>query len=126
MKKILTLIFLSVFCLNAINAEVTWKLENGTLTISGTGNMENYSYRTAPWSNQRYAIHHVIIEQGITSIGDYSFQDCVDLFSVIIPNSVITIGNGAFCSCKDLKYITIPNSVTNIGSRTFSGCYIRR
>ena len=96
MKKILTLIFLSVFCLNAINAEVTWKLENGTLTISGTGNMENYSYRTAPWSNQRYVIHHVIIEQGITSIGDYSFQDCVDLFSVIIPNSVITIGNGAF------------------------------
>ena len=117
MKKILTLIFLSVFCLNAINAEVTWELSvDGTLTISGTGDI-----KTKPGNFQRNEIKKIIIENGVTSIGEYAFTICYNLTSVTIPNSVTSIGISAFENCSGLTSITIPNSVTSIGSSAFKG-----
>ena len=138
MKKILALIILSVFCLNAINAEITWKLENGTLTISGTGNMdsygddEEYNYymgdprypypNLAPWFFSREKIKNIIINNGVTSIGEKAFSGCSGLTSVTIPNSVTRIGGSTFKDCSNLISITIPSSVTSIGGSAFSGC----
>ena len=134
MKKIITLIFLSVFCLNAINAEVTWELsEDGTLTISGTGKMKNYGsdhgdgyyapdFPLAPWYSQRESIKNVIIENGVTSIGNFAFHNCIALTSITIPNSVTNIYAYAFSPCTDLTSITIPNSVTNIDYGAFNEC----
>ena len=128
MKKILTLIFLSVFCLNAINAKITWELsEDGTLTISGT-DMPNYEFsfvnpqNTPPWYNDRLKINKVVIKEGVTNIGDQAFQYCSGLTSVTIPISVTNIGESAFYYCSGLTSITIPNSVTNIRYWTFQGC----
>ena len=134
MKKKILLIILSIFCLNAINAEVTWELsEDGTLTISGTGDMEDYTYSitdnyscsSAPWCNQRElkeSIKKIIIKNGVTSIGDLAFLECSNLTSVTIPNSVISIGSSAFSHCCSLTSITIPNSVMNIKQYAFYGC----
>ena len=91
---------------------LTWTLEDdGTLTISGTGSMENYSY-TATYVNDRYVnlttapwgekITSVDIEYGVTNIGDYAFCGCGSLTSVIIPCSVTSIGKSVFSGCRNL------------------------
>ena len=103
---------------------LTWVLDDeGTLTISGTGAMEDYeNYDDSPWYDSKTSIISIIIEDGVTSIGDHAFNDCYYLSNVTIPNSVTTIGLYAFSSCRSLTSMTIPNSVTSIGDRAFSGC----
>ena len=99
-----------------------WHLtDDGVLTISGKGDMYNYSNdHRAPWYG--YDIKRIIIGDGITTIGDNVFSDCSSLTSVTIPNSVTTIGGYAFYNCSELTSVTIPNSVTKIGEATFSSC----
>ena len=124
MKKIL-LLFLCVLSFNAIHADVTWNLsDDGTLTISGTGKMQNYdlNWKTVPWYSQQKQIKKVVIEDGVTTIGSYAFDHCSSLTSVTIPNSVTWIGEHAFWECNNLTSITIPNSVTTIGNSAFLQC----
>ena len=110
----------------ACGTNLTWTYESATntLTISGTGNMNNYqSYSYAsPWDSFRSSIKKVIIENGVTSIGDFAFNNCRGLTSVTIPNSVTSIGGCAFSRCSGLTSVTIPNSVTSIGDFAFSIC----
>ncbi len=96
---------------------VTYSLDTstGVLTISGTGNMRN---NDSPFYNNS-CVKSVIIENGVTSIGDKAFEDCTSLTSVTIPNSVTSIGWGAFYDCTSLTSVTIGNSVTSIGSSAF-------
>ncbi len=104
---------------------VTWtlSLSNGTLTISGTGAMADYSsYTDVPWYDYRSSIKSIVINDGVTSIGEFAFYNCYSLTSVTIPNSVKSIGSGAFGYCSSLTSITIPNSVISIGNYAFSGC----
>jgi len=105
-------------------SNLTWTLDdNGTLTISGTGDMENWGYPNpsgAPWKSK--SIKDIVIENGVTSIGNRAFYDCSSLTSITIPNSVTSIGNDAFEWCSSLTSITIPNSVTSIGNHAFDGC----
>ncbi len=101
---------------------VTWTLDtDGTLTISGTGATSNYSSFDTPFGNKTN-IKKVVIESGVTHIGDSLLIGCSNLSEVSIPNSVTSIGAGAFYKCTSLTNITIPNSVTSIGLRTFFGC----
>ena len=103
----------------ANGANVTWKLtSDGTLTISGKGKMYDYMY----WYSLRSQVKSVIIEDGVTTVGDCAF-DCWDaLTSVTLPDSVTTIGNQAFDDCTSLTSITIPSSVTSIENYAFGGC----
>ena len=106
---------------------LTWTLDaDGTLTINGTGNMNDYTstyYRNpAPWYSQRASIKKLSISYSVTSIGNYAFFGCTGLTSINIPSSVTTIGNDAFSCCKNLADINIPNSVTSIGDYTFYNC----
>ena len=100
---------------------LTWKLtSDGTLTISGTGKMTDYSYdNLAPWYDDRSSIKSVIIEEGVTSIGDYTFYNCHSLTIVAIPDSVKSIGFNAFGDCTNLTAITIPDGVNTISSIAF-------
>ena len=102
-----------------------WKLtDEGVLTITGTGEMNNYGtreYNRSPWYAAE-SVKQLIIGDGVTTIGSSAFSDCSSLTSVTIPNSVTTIGSGAFFSCSSLTSVTIGNSVTEIGYYAFSGC----
>ena len=113
---------------------LTWEYNNTTkiLTISGTGEMYNYgthyyinfgggAFRdlSAPWFNNHQNISTIVINEGVTSIGDFAFEDCSRLTKVTIPNSVTTIGGWAFRFCSTLSSVTIPESVTQIGSCAF-------
>lgn len=101
----------------------TWEFDYSTLTISGTGAMEDYSfYDEAPWYEYMYYINRVVIQKGITSIGKNAFWDCEYLTGVTIPEGVESIGDYAFLSCKRLRHITIPDGVTHIGKDAFDNC----
>ena len=101
-----------------------------TLRIFGKGAMYNYNYiytpqrmySDAPWSSWDSKIKSVVIEDGITRIGAYSFYMFTSLTEVNIPNTITSIGREAFSNCTVLKKIDIPNSVTSIGAYAFWHC----
>ena len=101
---------------------LTWTLdEDGTLTISGSGEMYDYDFQSSPFYNNG-SISNVVIEDGVTSIGSYAFCFCRSLNNITIPESVTSIGYAAFFGCTELKSITIPEGVTSIGSEAFLDC----
>jgi len=83
---------------------ITWAICEGTLTISGEGDMPDYEY-SSPWANYRPVITSVVVEDGITGIGEYAFFDCQKMKSVVIGKSVVSIGDGAFGNCTRLTEI---------------------
>jgi hypothetical protein len=98
---------------------VTYSLDTstGVLTISGTGEMTD-----SPFGQNSNIIKSVIIENGVTSIGDSAFCHCKSLTNVTIGSSVTSIGESAFLRCTSLISITIPNSVTSIENEAFEDC----
>ena len=97
--------------------------DDGTLTISGNGEMKYwYNIYVVAWDSNRKNIKNVIINNGVTSIGNFAFSDCTSLTNITIPNSVTSIGDYAFYGCENLINITIPNSVTSIGNFAFCMC----
>ena len=116
------------------NVYYSYNSATHTLTISGEGAMWGYGYEwgdydNTPWHSYLSDIHSVIIEYGVTGIGQSAFENCTNLTSVTIPNSVTDLGSdtagkqgGPFMGCTGLTSITIPNSVTYIGKEAFQGC----
>ncbi len=101
---------------------LTWVLDDkGTLTISGTGPMEDYTRYTSPFA-ENTEILYVVIESGVTSIGNYAFYDCGAMTGIEIPYGVTSIGITAFYNCYSLTSIELPGSVTTIGNSAFSCC----
>lgn len=77
MKKILSLFMLVVCFAVGANAQISYTIEDGVLTIAGTGEMPDYAKGGAPWYGQSFTT--VVIEADVTSIGKYAFQDCYNL-----------------------------------------------
>ncbi len=101
---------------------VTWQLDSeGTLTISGEGEMVNWTDTDSPWYDNDDIIS-VVIEDGVTSIGDYAFWWCASITSVIIPDGITSIGDYTFSHCKSLTSLTIPDTVKSIGNNAFYYC----
>ena len=102
---------------------VTWMLTGNTLTISGTGAMADYAEASGqPWTAMHSDINAIVIEDGVTSIGNYAFSLCEYVTSgVSIPASVTSIGNYSFNYCS-MTSLTIPSnsSLETIGSFAFN------
>lgn len=106
-------------------SNLSWKwTADGTLTISGEGDMADYngSNPVRPWKDYVSFITKIVIEDGVTSIGSYAFSNSFSLKNVSIPNSVRKIGGYAFSGCSALEKVAIPSGVTQIASGTFTGC----
>lgn len=102
---------------------LTWTLdENGTLTVSGTGDMWSRCTEIPLWDAVKDLIRSVVILPGVTSIGNRAFEDCQNLSAVSIPEGVTDIGFYAFAYCSSLGSVTIPEGVTVLGYFPFSGC----
>ena len=111
---------------------LTWEMSvlnnDTTLTIRydgvGTGVMDDYPLYDVPWDSQRENLKTLVMENGITHIGENAFMNCTGFTgSLIIPNSVTTIGQSAFEYCIGFTgSLTIPNSVTTIGHVAFLWC----
>ncbi len=127
--------------------DVVWRYDNGTLTISGTGDMSSSTPNEQPWSNYANDIETIVIGNGVTRIGmsaffgytaltsvtfgsgsqlksidDYAFYGCSGLTSIEFPASVTSIGPSAFEGCSVLTSIEIPASVTSISAGAFYNC----
>ena len=110
---------------NSCGDNVTWAFDpaTGTLTISGTGPMADYSsVSSVPWYGCHTGITSVSIGSSVTAIGDVVFANCTGLTGVTIPDGVISIGGNAFANCTGLTGVTIPISVTSIDYNAFRGC----
>lgn len=101
---------------------LTGKKDNLTLTISGRGRLEDYMGDSAPWMEKGKGIRKIVVEDGITYIGDDSFYSLEKLTDVSLPGSLTAIGDFAFSNCEALQSITIPDGVTKIGRNAFFGC----
>lgn len=109
----------------SIGDNVKWSFdpETGTMTYSGTGAMYDYTSRKGlPYFHLLGEVKSVVVEEGVTTIGNYAFQYMSELSSVSLPKSLRSIGTFAFGYCAKLTEVTIPEGVTHIGSKTFSSC----
>ena len=118
-------------CSKTENDNVTWavtdKDNNGTyetITISGTGAMADYGTGGQPWVAFRSDITTAVIGEGVTSIGNDAFYNCINLTSATFAEGSLleSIGRSAFYSCKSLTEITIPEEVTFVGEYAFASC----
>ena len=107
---------------NKCGENLTWKFADGILTISGTGDMYDYSEDyLAPWSEHCVEITNVTISDGVTSIGSSAFCYC-SVKSITLPFGLKHIGASAFFYCPNIQQIKIPDSVEHIDPYAFSFC----
>ena len=103
--------------------KVYWAYENGTLTISGEGAMDNYSTLSSrPWNDLRMSITKLVIEDGVTEIGNSAFEEH-NITTAELGKDVTRIGAYAFYDCHELESINIPDGVTAIEGNTFAYCH---
>ena len=114
--------------------DLTWTLtknEDGTtytLTISGTGEMEDYTVGGAPWHvalgvpANRKQITEIVLPNGLTHIGNNAFLQAA-VTEVTIPNTVVSIGTNAFWNCNTIE-TTLPASVRELGATAFYGTFV--
>lgn len=103
---------------------LSWSLDldTGELTISGTGEMKEWSNNSS-WYNYKESIILVNIGENITSIGANAFKDCTNIKTVELPDSVVKIGRSAFSGCRNLSgNLKLPAYTVQIGDNAFSGC----
>ncbi|MCD8089181.1 MAG: leucine-rich repeat domain-containing protein [Clostridiales bacterium] len=106
---------------NTITAEISWSVENGVLTVTGTGKMPNYDYEGAPWYDQRDNVTSIYVDHGITSIGNCAFYNFYNVTDVTLPSTLRNIYDGGFEGCTSLPSINFPE-IVYIASWAFNGC----
>ena len=134
------------------DSQLKWELtKSGTLTISGTGAMPDFSFGSSesdilsdrPWNDYTDKILKVVIGDGVTTIGNNAFRKCPTysisfpgsikeirgsafreskIVSVSLPNGVETIGDSAFSGCTQLTAVNLPASIIEVGNAAFSEC----
>ena len=104
--------------------DVTWNYDESThtLTISGTGAMADFEENRQPWSYYLTQMACVIVEDGVTTIGNYAFNNSTNLTKAVIGNDVTSIGDYAFSYCKKLVRLTMGEEVSDIGNYAFQYC----
>ncbi len=157
MRRIISILVVLVFVLGAVptvNAQggtlgdVNWTVENGQLTVTGSGGIANFrAYQNAaPWSDFISTVTKITVGEGITYIGSYAFagfvnvteielpstleyiafyafNKCCSLTSVNLPEGLKYIGDGAFRECYNLKNAALPDSLESIGGDAFYDCH---
>jgi hypothetical protein len=117
------------------NATWSYNESTNTLTISGSGATKNYSMTSkVPWESYKSNITTLVVNEGITEIGNYSFYNCTALANVSLPSTLTALKGmgtgvgdkeasyGCFKNCTALESITLPENLTTIGDYAFSGC----
>ena len=125
-------ILLLLPCIPAVRADgdsgscgnnLSWSFSGNTLTITGSGAMEDYSTdRPAPWSHLRSSIYYLSLPEGLTRIGNLAFYECENIGAVTLPNSVTEIGEMAFCKNRAMTMLALNQGLQIIGRSAFERC----
>lgn len=106
--------------------DVNWSFDGSTVRISGTGAMYDYgdtnNNGTQPWSEYKLPIKTVIVEEGVTGVGNYAFAYNDSLSSVQLSETLTDLGEGVFFKCGRLKSIVISSKITKIPRDLCSHC----
>lgn len=86
--------------------------QSETLTISGTGRVDDYfpafmSLKEVPWKHVRNHIKRIVVESGVTYIGKYSTKDMKKLQEVILADTVIELTDEQFAKCAKLEKVKL-------------------
>lgn len=101
---------------------ITWSFDEGVLTITGDGKMDDFDEGKAPWQAHKEEIEEVLIEGKLTYIGAYAFKDYDKLLAVSFGDDLYEIGKEAFRSCDGLNAIWLPESFKIFGEGSFQSC----
>ena len=105
-------------------ANVTYTLDSeGTLTLSGSGHTTDYGLKESIFYNNTN-IKKLVISEGVTGIGNYTFYGCSEISGELkLPSTISYIGESAFDDCTGFTGdLIIPEGVTKIGRRAFEDC----
>ena len=103
---------------NPCGLNLSWSFDNGTLTLTGTGDMFDYPDQGAPWCSFARSITSIQLPEGMTSIGKMAFE-FVAISEISIPDTVERIDSEAFLECMSLQTVHIPKNVRSISSTAF-------
>ena len=132
MKK--ELLFLAALCLASVQVQgqttvasgtcgagagggnLVWTLtSDSTLTISGTGDMADFTSGNQPWQDHLTAIRTAVVQEGVTSVGNYFLSSCTGLTSVNLPDGLTSVGSHFLGNCTGLTSIDLPDGLTSVG-----------
>ena len=139
MKK--ELLFLAALCLAAVQAwgqttvaqgtcgaeaggsNLTWTLtSDGTLTISGTGDMADFASGNQPWEEHLAAIRTAVVQEGVTSVGNYFLSNCTGLTSLTLPAGLMSAKHQFLFGCTGLTSLTLPAGLSSVGDNFLRDC----
>ena len=131
MKK--GLLFLAALCLASVQVQgqttvdsgtcgaeeggsnLTWTLtSDSTLTISGTGDMADFTSGNQPWQKHLTAIRTAVVQEGVTSVGNYFLSYCNRL-TIDLPDGLTSVGDYFLLNCTGLTSIDLPDGLTSVG-----------
>ena len=104
---------------------LTWNFnsETGELTITGTGEMENYSdSNSQPWIDIAKDVKRVVVADGVLSLGRNAFNNFINLESIKFSNTIKEIGQTAFSNCTKLQEVDLPQSLNKLDLYVFNEC----
>ena len=107
-------------CSGSCGKNVRYSLENGVMTISGSGAMNRFDNTTIPWQDYRDEIQSVVIEEGVTTVGSCSFFKCENLTSVTLPSTLKEVQERSFLGCINLTAITLPDGLEKLWDMAFT------
>ncbi len=111
------------YAVGGTTGDLKWSLSGGTLSITGKGDMPDYTDAVMPpWYDSTSAITRISVGEGITSIGDLAFYGCGRVTAVTLPATVTSIGDRAFKDCTALTGLRLPSRLTDIGEAAFESC----
>ena len=101
-------------------SNLSWSYSDGTLTITGSGDMTDYPQSSAvPWYGFREEIQRLELPSGLTSIGSMAFYGCTGLSAVDLPDTVRKVGRYAFSGCSRITMLDLGSSLETIGMGAF-------
>ncbi len=109
--------------LSGTTGGLRWSLSAGTLTVSGSGAMPNYTdANMPPWYDSASAVTRIVVGEGVTSVGSLAFYGCEKAQRATLPSTVTAIGDRAFKNCKALTWVNLPEGLESIGDAAFESC----
>ena len=109
--------------LSGTTGGLRWSLSAGTLTVSGSGAMPNYTdANMPPWYDSASAVTRIVVGEGVTSVGSLAFYGCEKLRVAELPDSVASLGEYAFFGCKSMTSAVLPTRLTRLENGIFFGC----